>query len=310
MAAQSADDSLPKKKDLADILEELVAAFPPGCFCPPSQQTITQIENALNDLLVWSTSAPISSSLKLELQDAINAVKAQLDTNPFSCCDAIKALQALELTLSKVVSALPPGQQLHLLGLLQQLQALFVGYLACLACEPECETNGIFANPAPIIIDSTPPAPTLAIPYPSEIEVTGLCPSITKVTATLKNLTHEFPGGIDILLVGPEGQTVILMSDTGQNNPTSNVTLTFDDDAPTLLPEFNPIVSGTFKPSNYSGFGTESFPIPAPLPPYGATLSVFNGTNPNGTWKLFVVDDSPPVGGSIADGWELNITAV
>ncbi|WP_319931946.1 hypothetical protein, partial [Xenorhabdus santafensis] len=40
---------------LTNILEKLVAAFPPGCFCPPSQQTITQIENALNDLLIWST---------------------------------------------------------------------------------------------------------------------------------------------------------------------------------------------------------------------------------------------------------------
>ncbi|PEV68048.1 40-residue YVTN family beta-propeller, partial [Bacillus cereus] len=82
-----------KKKDLEDILEELVAAFPPGCFCPPSSQTIIQIKNALNDLLVWSTSAPISSSLKLKLQAASNAVKNQLDANPFSCCDTIKALQ-------------------------------------------------------------------------------------------------------------------------------------------------------------------------------------------------------------------------
>ncbi|PEM38420.1 Gly-Xaa-Xaa repeat protein [Bacillus toyonensis] len=129
-------DSLAQKKELDDILEELVAAFPPGCFCPPSQQTITQIENALNDLLIWSTSAPITSSLKLELQDAINAVKSQLDAIPFSCCDSIKALEALEVALSKVVSALPTGQQLHLLGLLQQLDAIFAGYIACLACTP------------------------------------------------------------------------------------------------------------------------------------------------------------------------------
>ncbi|PFV38098.1 hypothetical protein COL00_29015, partial [Bacillus cereus] len=40
---------------LTVILKELVAAFPPGCFCPPSQQTITKIKNALNDLLIWST---------------------------------------------------------------------------------------------------------------------------------------------------------------------------------------------------------------------------------------------------------------
>ncbi|PGS49231.1 40-residue YVTN family beta-propeller, partial [Bacillus cereus] len=127
-----------KKKDLEDILEELVAAFPPGCFCPPSSQTIIQIKNALNDLLVWSTSAPISSSLKLKLQAASNAVKNQLDANPFSCCDTIKALQGFEFVLLKVIDQPLVGIlfKVHLQNLAQQLQALFSGYIACLACEP------------------------------------------------------------------------------------------------------------------------------------------------------------------------------
>ncbi|WP_141543526.1 collagen-like protein [Bacillus toyonensis] len=97
---------------------------------------MAQIETALNALIVWSTSAPISQNLKLKLQDASNAVKDQLDADPFSCCDTLKTLQELEIVLSKVVSALPPGQQLHLLGLVQQLQALFAEYIACLACTP------------------------------------------------------------------------------------------------------------------------------------------------------------------------------
>ncbi|PEE35306.1 hypothetical protein CON59_16045, partial [Bacillus cereus] len=84
---------------LEDILEELVAAFPPGCFCPPSQQTKTQIKNALNDLLLWSVSAPISSGLRVQLQAAINTVKSQLDASPFSCCDTITALQGFEFVL-------------------------------------------------------------------------------------------------------------------------------------------------------------------------------------------------------------------
>ncbi|PEE32238.1 hypothetical protein CN271_30350 [Bacillus cereus] len=90
---------------LTDILKELVAAFPPRCLCPPSQQTITQIENALDVLLIWSTFAPISNRLKLDLQNAINAVKNQLDANPFSCCDTIQALEWLETVLSKVIIA-------------------------------------------------------------------------------------------------------------------------------------------------------------------------------------------------------------
>ncbi|PEO41056.1 40-residue YVTN family beta-propeller, partial [Bacillus toyonensis] len=92
------------KKNLDDILEDLVAAFPEGCFCPPTPETVAQIETALNALIVWSTSAPISQSLKLKLQDASNAVKDQLDADPFSCWDTIKTLQELEVVVSKGVS--------------------------------------------------------------------------------------------------------------------------------------------------------------------------------------------------------------
>ncbi|PEM38091.1 YncE family protein, partial [Bacillus toyonensis] len=135
---QASVPSLSPQKDLTDLLEEIVIAFPPGCFCPPPQQTITQIKNALNDLLIWSTSAPISNSLKLELQNAINAVKNQLDTNPFSCCDTIQALQAFVFVLIKVIDQPLVGIpfKVHLQNLTQQLQALFSSYIACLACEP------------------------------------------------------------------------------------------------------------------------------------------------------------------------------
>ncbi|MEW9576396.1 hypothetical protein U9K47_13435, partial [Bacillus toyonensis] len=123
---------------LTDIVENLVVAFPSGCFCPPSQQTITQIKNALNDLLIWSTSAPISISLRIQLQNAINAVKNQLEAHPFSCCNMIQTLQAFVFVLLQVIDQPLVGIPftVHLQNLTQQLQARFSGYLACLACEP------------------------------------------------------------------------------------------------------------------------------------------------------------------------------
>ncbi|MEN1934089.1 hypothetical protein AAIE21_00445 [Paenibacillus sp. 102] len=162
-------------------------------------------------------------------------------------------------------------------------------------------STATFSNLSPIVI----PSAGLATPYPSSINVTGLSGGVTQVTVTIIGLTHTFPDDIDILLVGPQGQNVILMSDAGGFFDVNNVTLTFNDFAQSLLPNSSQIVSGTFQPTNY-GF-TDIFPFPAPLPPYGSFLSVFNGIDPNGVWNLFVFDDLGGDSGSIL-GWTLNIT--
>jgi subtilisin-like proprotein convertase family protein len=52
-----------------------------------------------------------------------------------------------------------------------------------------------------------------------------------------------------------------------------------------------------------------SFPSPAPPGPYGTSLAGFNGTNPNGAWSLYVVDNFEVDTGSIAGGWNLDVAA-
>ena len=144
-----------------------------------------------------------------------------------------------------------------------------------------------------------------ATPYGSSIEVSGLDGAVGKIRVVLKRIDHTFPDDIDILLVGPDGQTVVLMSDTGGGDDIEDLTLTFDDTATASLSDGSPIVARTVLPTN---FGTDDkFLNPAPAPPYGANLGVFNGTNPNGLWQLFVFDDQGRDGGSI-DGWSLVIT--
>src|SRR5207249_2821408 len=123
--------------------------------------------------------------------------------------------------------------------------------------------------------------------YPSFVKVSGVAGTISKVTARLIGLSHTWTPDLDFLLVGPQGQTVVLMSDAGQSG-VSGINLVFDDEAAANLPASSGIVSGTFKPTNIPY--PDSFAFPAPPEPYGEALSVFKRTNPNGAWKLFVMD--------------------
>ena len=45
-----------------------------------------------------------------------------------------------------------------------------------------------------------------------------------------------------------------------------------------------------------------------PPPPYYTNLSAMNGSNPNGTWSLFIQDDSQSDSGVISNGWVLTLT--
>lgn len=169
--------------------------------------------------------------------------------------------------------------------------------------------SGSFTNAGSITIPAGAPSTTLgpASPYPSIINVSGLAGPVSKVTAQLVRLNHTFPADIDILLVGPGGQKLLLMSDVGSGFAVTNVTLTFDDAASQSLPVSGQITSGTYKPSNSDT--ADAFPAPAPAGPYPdpQLLSVFNGTNPNGQWRLFVYDDAGADVGNINGGWRLTI---
>ncbi|MFM6879470.1 MAG: Calx-beta domain-containing protein, partial [Dolichospermum sp.] len=163
------------------------------------------------------------------------------------------------------------------------------------------ETLPIFSNPNPITI----PDSGTSTPYPSTINVSGLSGNINSLKVTLTNLSHTWPDDIDVLLVGPTGTKALLMSDVGGLNSLSNVTLTFDPTATSLLPDEGLITSGSYKATDFET--GDFFNSPAPGGPYGTDFSVFNNTNPNGTWSLYVVDDFVGDAGTIAGGWSLFI---
>jgi hypothetical protein len=166
-----------------------------------------------------------------------------------------------------------------------------------------------FSNTGQITINNSATPPTAATPYPSGIPVSGLKRGkIRDVNVKLKNFSETIPEDADLLLVGPRGQTAVVMSDVGDSLPANGVTLTLDDQAANSLTT-GQLINGTFKPTNL-GTG-DTFLPPAPTNPSAASaLSVFNGTNPNGTWNLYVVDDTNNASvGKFQGGWQLEIRA-
>jgi subtilisin-like proprotein convertase family protein len=166
-------------------------------------------------------------------------------------------------------------------------------------------TNTVrFANSTAINI----PANGASSPYPSSINVAGLSGTISKMTVTLSNFTHTATHEVNVLLVSPTGSKTVVMANTGGNYSVSNVNLTFDDATTSALPQSSKLVSGTYRPTCYGS--SPVFSSPAPAGPYVTNLTTFKGIVPNGTWSLFVIDDTRKHSGSIASGWSLAITTV
>jgi len=144
-------------------------------------------------------------------------------------------------------------------------------------------------------------------PFPSQLAISGVFGSISNVQVILHGVTHRTAQRLDVLLVGPQGQSVLLMSDVGGKSAVNGAELTFSDQASVWLGS-SPIVSGTYRPSDQAApRDTDAFPAPAPPGPYSSSLSVFNGSDPNGLWKLFVLEEGKPKGGSISSGFTIRL---
>jgi Bacterial Ig-like domain len=92
-----------------------------------------------------------------------------------------------------------------------------------------------------------------------------------------------------------------------------------DDEAANSLSDSTQLTTGTYKPTKGttptelpSGWEDNpvpnSWPTPAPdLTVSGSQLSSFDGKDPNGIWKLYVIDDTRFAQGAFAGGWSLEL---
>lgn len=158
----------------------------------------------------------------------------------------------------------------------------------------------VYQNLAAIAI----PDSGAATPYPSVITVSGFSGSASQVRVTLFGLSHTFPDDLDVLLVGPTGQTVMLMSDVGGGTDVVGIDLAFEDGA-AAMPDTLALTSGLYAPTNIGAI--DAMGAPAPAGPYGTSLLTAFGAGVNGDWSLYVVDDAGQDLGSFAGGWQIEV---
>lgn len=144
-------------------------------------------------------------------------------------------------------------------------------------------------------------------------KISNTADPVSTMTVDLNGVSHTWPDDIDVLLVAPSGESLVLMSDAGGSTDVVGVDINIDDAAAVALPDSTVIATGSYRPTNYGLSGTE-FPAPAPPSPWGqpapagtdTLTSIFGGVASTGTWSLFVADGFNGDGGSITE-WCLDI---
>jgi subtilisin-like proprotein convertase family protein len=161
---------------------------------------------------------------------------------------------------------------------------------------PGCTaTTTTFSQSTPTPIpDNNPTGAT------STIAVAGAGTYVWDVNVTV-NITHTFAADLDFTLTSPSGTVVTLSTDNGGGNDNVFNGTTFDDQANPGSPipyvgQPNQTVDNTYA----------NLTVAASLTPE-EPLAAFNGSDPNGTWTLKVVDDLGGDSGTI-NSWSMEIT--
>src|SRR5829696_8969554 len=137
-----------------------------------------------------------------------------------------------------------------------------------------------FANTTPVTISAGPPSTVT-----SPIEVNGVDGATVEDVDVKLDIDHTWDGDLNISLVNPSGQRVVLVNRRGGRNDHFHQTA-FDSDAPISILNAAPPYTGTFRPEG--------------------NLEDFRGRPAAGTWRLEVRDREFQDGGKL-NSWSLSI---
>jgi subtilisin-like proprotein convertase family protein len=146
-----------------------------------------------------------------------------------------------------------------------------------------------------------------ADPYPVTQSVSGLRGVSSDLNVSLNGVYHRQVDDLQLVLLGPRGQKVKLMGNACYGSRALSTDWTWDDEAAVPMPHFGGCPTGVYKPTTYD----PSLPAPAPGPagPYLNSMARFDGSDPNGDWRLYAYDDYPGAGdGFFVKRFTLGIT--
>ncbi|MEW6305074.1 MAG: proprotein convertase P-domain-containing protein [Verrucomicrobiota bacterium] len=126
----------------------------------------------------------------------------------------------------------------------------------------------------------------------ARITVAGVTGTVSNLSVTLHGLAHRSAGDLELRLVGPQGQTVWLMREQSPVLAAKGSEIQF-------------VASGSPVPQG-GALTRFSYSTAQHLEPGSVYLSGFNGTNPNGDWRLYVDDVQPLDEGMLVNGWSLS----
>ena len=176
----------------------------------------------------------------------------------------------------------------------------------------QSETNFTFA-----VNQTVPDNNVIGLTLSTNLTVLG--GSIGTVTVTL-DLSGGFNGDLYAYLAGPGGQLSVLLNRVGVSNTASQfgysdggMNVTFSDAGANNIHYYQTVpgysLNGTTWQPDGRNLDPQSNPnlIGAASP--STPLSLFTGTNPNGTWTLFLSDVSAGAQSTLLS-WDLDITTV
>lgn len=119
------------------------------------------------------------------------------------------------------------------------------------------------------------------------VDVTGVDGVIRDLNVKLFGLRHEYASDLTLILISPSGTRATLFAEIGGDDVLRG-SLKINDEARRSLPLDSRPAKGSYQPTDNASRNR---------PP--ADLSVFDGEDPNGTWRLRIIDGWDPDGGRL-----------